>query len=382
MIAPLLLALSMLPDALGPLSQTSAPVIESTPVWQELTPPADLSGWKVCCGPAQYDVSNGVVTGTTVAGSPNTFLITEKKYGDFELEYEFKVDSKLNAGVQIRSEVVDNRMRGCQIEIDMDEDRQRFWSAGIYEEGDRGWLCDLSKNPEAIAAHNIDDWNHVRVVTRGAMIETFLNGVPAAKTWCGQRLKGVIGLQVHGVGASQTEPLKVQWRHLKIRDHGEHHWVTWADSAKESPISNDKAAATMLWKVTPTSAMESLKLELKLDGQQALSLNQGDLSYRFSSPKCSFNFRFPPLDGKTEDGGPMGGRGSSFDHSWMGSRIFLHRNPWGVGYEILGGDGSWNSRKIARFKNPQSESRRELEITATGGATWKLQALIPKSAPK
>ena len=70
-------------------------------------------------------------------------------------------------------------MRGCQIEIDMDENRQRFWSAGIYEEGDRGWLCDLSKNPEAIAAHNIDDWNHVRVVTHGALIETFLNGVPA-----------------------------------------------------------------------------------------------------------------------------------------------------------------------------------------------------------
>ena len=159
MISPVLLLLSIFgltftePD-------TSVSLDKDTLQWQDLTPPEDLKGWKVCCGPARYEVKNGVVTGTTVPGSPNTFLITEKKYGDFELEYEFKVDSRLNAGVQIRSEVSQNRMRGCQIEIDMDENRQRFWSAGIYEEGDRGWLCDLSKNPEAIAAHKLSAPKH------------------------------------------------------------------------------------------------------------------------------------------------------------------------------------------------------------------------------
>lgn len=378
MISPVILLLSF-----SLVMTEHAPSVTSekdTPQWQDLTPPEDLTGWKVCCGPALYEVRDGVVTGTTVPGSPNTFLITEKKYGDFELEYEFKVDSRLNAGVQIRSEVVNQRMRGCQIEIDMDENRQRFWSAGIYEEGDRGWLCDLSKNPEAIAAHNIDEWNHVRVVTRGAMIETYLNGVAAAKTWCGQRLKGVIGLQVHGVAADQTEPLKVQWRRLKIRDHGEHQWVTLLDSSNTPSQSTDGDLATPLWKFTPEATIESLRLDLKLKEKQSWSFRQGDLSYQFNAAGNSFRYSFPPLK-KQEDSGPMGGLGSSLDRLWSQSRIFLHRNSWGVGYEILAPGGSGNSRKVARFGLPRPGSGENWTITASPGAQWRVQALIQKAAP-
>ncbi|MBA4683663.1 MAG: DUF1080 domain-containing protein [Planctomycetes bacterium] len=378
MISPVLLLLSIFgltftePD-------TSVSLDKDTLQWQDLTPLEDLKGWKVCCGPARYEVKNGVVTGTTVPGSPNTFLITEKKYGDFELEYEFKVDSRLNAGVQIRSEVSQNRMRGCQIEIDMDENRQRFWSAGIYEEGDRGWLCDLSKNPEAIAAHNIDEWNHVRVVTRGAMIETYLNGVAAAKTWCGQRLKGVIGLQVHGVGAAQTEPLKVQWRRLKIRDHGEHQWVTVLDSSKTPSHSTDEDSPVSLWKFTPDSTTESLKLLLDLKEKQSWSFRQGDLSYQINTARNTFSFSFPPLN-KQQDSGPMGILGSTQDRPWNQSRIFLHRNSWGVGYEILGPGGSGNSRKVDRFDLPRPGSGEEWAITASPGTQWQVQALIRKTA--
>ena len=378
MISPVLLLLS----TIGLIFTEPAPSASSdkdTVRWQDLTPPEDLRGWKVCCGPARYEVRDGVVTGTTVPGSPNTFLITEKKYGDFELEYEFKVDSRLNAGVQIRSEFVNQRMRGCQIEIDMDENRQRFWSAGIYEEGDRGWLCDLSKNPEAIAAHNIDEWNHVRVVTRGAMIETYLNGVAAAKTWCGQRLKGVIGLQVHGVGADQTEPLKVQWRRIKIRDHGEHQWITILDSAQTPPQSTDGGSSLPLWKFTPDSATESLKLRLDLNEKQSWSFRQGDLSYKFNAAGNSFSFSFPPLT-REQDSGPMGGLGSSQDRLWSQSRIFLHRNSWGVGYEILAPGGSGNSRKVARFGLPRPGSGEKWTITASPGAQWQVQALIQKTA--
>jgi hypothetical protein len=371
----------LIPAFSEPASFRSIPQDSNAPVWQDLTPPEDLSGWKVCCGPAKYTVRDGIVTGTTVPGSPNTFLITEKQYGDFELEYEFKVDSRLNAGVQIRSEVIDHRMRGCQIEIDMDENRQRFWSAGIYEEGDRGWLCDLSKNPEAIAAHNIDDWNHVRVVAHGALIETFLNGVPAARTWCGQRLKGVLGLQVHGVGAGQTEPLKVQWRKLRIRDHGEHHWVSLADSSKNSSRSDGEKTDQSFWKVSLPAAAETLKLDLNLSGEQFLNLSQGDLSYEFQAPRRSFRFVFPAPENERE-GGAMGGSGSSSGSPWSESRIFLHRATWGVGYEIITDGGPGSSRKMVRFKQPSSAPRRELHISATDGARWQLRVLVPVPAPK
>ena len=166
------------------------------------------------------------------------------------------------------------------------------------------------------------------------MIETYLNGVAAAKTWCGQRLKGVIGLQVHGVGADQTEPLKVQWRRIKIRDHGEHQWITILDSAQTPPQSTDGGSSLPLWKFTPDSATESLKLRLDLNEKQSWSCRQGDLSYKFNAAGNSFSFSFPPLT-REQDSGPMGGLGSSQDRLWSQSRIFLHRNSWGVGYEIL-----------------------------------------------
>ena len=35
------------------------------------------------------------------------------------------------------------------LEIDPDTKRNRMWTAGIYDEGRRGWLNDLSKNEAA-----------------------------------------------------------------------------------------------------------------------------------------------------------------------------------------------------------------------------------------
>jgi hypothetical protein len=191
--------------------------------WESLVPPEDLSGWKILGGTARYRVEDSVVIGQTTAGSPNTWLTTERQFGDFELEYEFLCDTSLNSGVQIRSEARGGSARGFQVEIDVDEKRKRFWSAGLYEEGDRGWIDDLKDNPEARAAHKPHDWNHVRVVAVGARIQTWLNGVPAAKVFDTRRLSGFIGLQVHGVG-NRKEPLEIRWRGLRIRDLGSHHW--------------------------------------------------------------------------------------------------------------------------------------------------------------
>ena len=66
-----------------------------------------LEGWQQHGGAAKYDVEDGTVVGTAVAGTPNSFLCTDRHFGDFVLELEFKVDDGLNSGVQIRSHVYD-----------------------------------------------------------------------------------------------------------------------------------------------------------------------------------------------------------------------------------------------------------------------------------
>ncbi len=83
-------------------------------------------------GEAKYTVENGEIVGTTVFNEPNTFLATEKNYGDFILEFEFKLDSLMNSGVQFRSEskptFKDGRVHGYQFELDA---TTRGWTGGI-----------------------------------------------------------------------------------------------------------------------------------------------------------------------------------------------------------------------------------------------------------
>ena len=43
---------------------------------------------------------------TSTPNSPNTFWTSSKEFGDFELSYEAKVDSRLNSGVHVRSAVI------------------------------------------------------------------------------------------------------------------------------------------------------------------------------------------------------------------------------------------------------------------------------------
>src|SRR3954463_14240753 len=63
-----------------------------------------LKGWKRLAGTADYKVEDGQIVGTTVLNSGNTFLVTEKEYGDFILELDTKIESNLsNSGVQTRS---------------------------------------------------------------------------------------------------------------------------------------------------------------------------------------------------------------------------------------------------------------------------------------
>ncbi len=48
--------------------------------WTNLFDEKTLNGWKRIVGSGKYSVVNNTIVGTTVAQSPNTFLITKKKY--------------------------------------------------------------------------------------------------------------------------------------------------------------------------------------------------------------------------------------------------------------------------------------------------------------
>ena len=89
--------------------------------WQPLFNGKDFKGWKKLGGTANYTIDNGSLIGTTVPGSSNTFLTTEKEYGDFILELDVMIEDTINnSGVQTRShfDSKKGRVYGRQIEID------------------------------------------------------------------------------------------------------------------------------------------------------------------------------------------------------------------------------------------------------------------------
>ena len=56
--------------------------------WRPLFNGKTLDGWAQLNGTAPYTVADGAIVGTTVVGSPNSFLGTKEEFGDFILEYE------------------------------------------------------------------------------------------------------------------------------------------------------------------------------------------------------------------------------------------------------------------------------------------------------
>ncbi len=187
--------------------------------WIDLLADTGEGDWMVRGGHAGFELADGVLTGTSTPGSPNTFFTTRGTYADFELNYEARVDPRLNSGVQVRSHVVggaDNRgggLRGYQVELDPSE---RSYTGGIYDERRRGWLHPLHAAPYARRAFRPGEWNEIRVVARGPVIRTWINGVPAAEVFDAATGAGHIGFQVHDVG-DLAEPLRVEFRNVRIR---------------------------------------------------------------------------------------------------------------------------------------------------------------------
>jgi len=206
--------------------------------WVPLFNGQNFDEFQILSGKALYRLDNGEIVGTTVEGSPNTFLCTRKNYGDFLLEFEVKTDPRLNSGVQIRShaydkevEVVTNnrgartvrhqagRVYGYQVEI---ANEQGGASGGIYDEARRGWVANTSSDPHCKGAFKDNQWNHYYIEARGDRIRTWLNHVACADLVDSADLDGFIGLQVHSFKGDS--PAEVRWRNLRIAELGRHSW--------------------------------------------------------------------------------------------------------------------------------------------------------------
>jgi hypothetical protein len=197
--------------------------------WISLFDGTSLSGWEVKGGKAEYKIEDGCIVGTTVKGTPNTFLC-RGPYSDFVLEFDVRCDKPLNSGVQIRSHTYERdtpleskkgKIRpagdvyGYQCEITKQEEgvAGNFWDEARRTK----WLDDFANRPEAAKAYKNEEWNHYRIAAQGDHIRSWVNGVPCADFRDDLDASGFIGLQVHSI-PQNAGPYQVRWKNIRIRE--------------------------------------------------------------------------------------------------------------------------------------------------------------------
>ena len=177
-----------------------------------------LTGWKVVDAKQQgwWSVKDGSITcGDGKSGlAKNTFLATEKEFGDFEFRCLFKItgDHKtglINSGIQYRS-VINNKISGYQADIG-----KNYWG-GIYDENRRN--KGLIKRDVSSLKYvlNPEGWNTYIIRCIGNRHQIYING-----TLTGEYIekdetipaKGVIAFQLHSGGHAQ-----VFFKHITITE--------------------------------------------------------------------------------------------------------------------------------------------------------------------
>lgn len=183
-----------------------------------------LTGWKVLGGTSKFAIEDGIITGTTVLNSGNTFLATEKEYGDFILDLDIKLESpEGNSGVQTRSHFnpAGNGGKGLvfgrQVEVDPSN---RRWTGGIYDEGRRKWLYPMDLNAKAQNAYKANEFNHFHIECIGNEMRTWVNNIACADLVDTIDNKGFIALQVHSVSKPELAGKKVWFKNIRIQTSG------------------------------------------------------------------------------------------------------------------------------------------------------------------
>ncbi|MFN4145512.1 MAG: DUF1080 domain-containing protein [Runella sp.] len=258
--------------------------------WKSLFDGKTLKGWKQLNGQAKYEVKDGMIVGTAVANTPNSFLTTEQDYGDFIFECEVNVDEGLNSGIQFRSlskpDYQNGRVHGYQMEIDATD---RDFSGGIYDEARRGWLyvSDINPKSRGVFLRN-NQWNKYRIEAIGNSLRTFVNGVEIAHVIDDMTLSGFICLQVHSIRSKDDEGKQIRWRNIRIQ-------TTNLQPSPPSGIRIENYIPNQL-----SEAEKAQGIKLLWDGQ---TTNGWRGAYKNTFPKAGWSIKDGVLSVAKGDGG-------------------------------------------------------------------------------
>ena len=152
-------------------STAASPAAATTQGWRNLLDPT-MSAWRgyrEAKMPAGWTVTDGVLSKTVSSND----LVTRDEYGDFELEFDWKLHPGGNAGVFYRGSEEAQKIYYTAPEYQLLDDarhpdgKSRLTSAG----------SDYALYPApAGVVKPADEWNSSRIVAKGTHVEHWLNG--------------------------------------------------------------------------------------------------------------------------------------------------------------------------------------------------------------
>jgi hypothetical protein len=168
----------------------------------------------------KWEVVDGVIVGDQHPPGKGGFLATKKKYSDFEVRCQIKLDYPSDTGLFLR---MGEDGKSHQVTLD---NRPEGQFGRIY----LPWTHDsVHESPDGAEAFKQKKWNDVVVRVEGepAHIQFWLNGKLVTdfqhteETTSGVPREGYLGLQVHPsvpTHENWKEGNKVRFRNIRIRD--------------------------------------------------------------------------------------------------------------------------------------------------------------------
>ncbi len=191
--------------------------------WKTLFNGKNLNGWTITTRgkPAAAWVENGeIVCHQVVNTAQHTFVRTKKKYADFILEGDCKLDGDLHTGFLFRlieaSDTAKVSLLGYQVKIDP---TPRKWTGGVFDDFGNSWrwLHTLEENAKAREAFKMKEWNTFRIEAIGNNIKVWVNDIPTVHLINNKYDKGYIALKIHSMGNTpEKEKILVHFKNIKI----------------------------------------------------------------------------------------------------------------------------------------------------------------------
>jgi hypothetical protein len=175
-------------------------ILATTPVTRaaEFKPIFDgktLKGWTPAPG-GKWEVKNGAIVGTSPKSERrHGILLTDKQYSNFVVKAKFRVQSG-DSGFYFRAERVKSAVsvHGFQVEVDTSQE-----TGGLYETGGRAWVHRPTSAVVKKRGYKKGEWTDLELSAIGRNIVVKINGVVSTELKNDKgRLKGYIGLQLHG----------------------------------------------------------------------------------------------------------------------------------------------------------------------------------------